>query len=108
MSNWGIDSTDDGGAVIACGTGTHCDEFENNEKLFSQCKADPRETWRSLLFRVDRNGKLIWEKTDSFLEEGDDWVPNTAGEYVFFTKDGRLATVLDLDFGFGLQISEPE
>ena len=56
---WGIDSTDDGGAVIACGTGTHCDEFENDEKLFAQCTTDPRETWRSLLFRVDRNGKEI-------------------------------------------------
>ena len=105
---WGIDSTWDGGAIMACGTGTHCDEFEDNERLYARCAADPREIWRSLLIKVDRQGKLVWYKTDSFIEEDDDWIPNTASEYVFFTKDGRIASVLDLDFGFGLQVLEPD
>ena len=29
---WGIDSTSDGGAIMVCGTGTYCDEFEDNER----------------------------------------------------------------------------
>ena len=97
---WGIDSTSDGGAIMACGTGTHCDEFEDNERQFAQCAADPREIWRSLLIKVDRRGNMVWYKTDSFIEENDDWIPNTASEYVLITKDGRIASVLDLDFGF--------
>ena len=105
---WGIDSTSDGGAIMACGTGTHCDEFEDNERQFAQCAADPREIWRSLLIKVDRQGNMVWYRTDSFIEEDDDWIPNTASEYVFTTKDGRIASVLDLDFGFGLQILDPE
>ena len=51
---------------------------------------------------------MVWHKTDSFIEEDDDWSPNTASEYVFITKDGRIASVLDLDFGFGLQILDLE
>ena len=51
---------------------------------------------------------MVWYRTDSFIEEDDDWIPNTASEYVFITKDGRIASVLDLDFGFGLQILDPE
>ena len=51
---------------------------------------------------------MVWQKTDSFIEEDDDWIPNTASEYVFITKDGRIASVLDLDFGFGLQILDPK
>tara|TARA_B100001093_G_scaffold475615_1_gene501310 strand:- start:431 stop:1852 length:1422 start_codon:yes stop_codon:yes gene_type:complete len=105
---WGIDSTSDGGAIMACGTGTHCDELKDNERPFAQCTADPREIWRSLLVKVDQQGNIVWYKTDSFIEENDDWIPNTASEYVFFTKDGRIASVLDLDFGFGLQILEPD
>ena len=105
---WGIDSTSDGGAIMACGTGTHCGEFEDNERQSAQCAADPREIWRSLLIKVDQQGNMVWYKTDSFIEEDDDWIPNTASEYVFITKDGRIALVLDLDFGFGLQILDPE
>tara|TARA_B100001093_G_scaffold303555_1_gene289493 strand:- start:12958 stop:14391 length:1434 start_codon:yes stop_codon:yes gene_type:complete len=105
---WGIDSTGDGGAIIACGTGTHCDEVEDNQKLFDQCTSDPRGIWRSLLIRVDNDGKLLWDKTDSFELEDDGRAPNTASEYVFFARDGRIVSLLDLDFGFGLQILEPE
>ena len=104
----GIDSTSDGGAIMACGTGTHCDEFEDNERQFAQCAADPREIWRSLLIKVDRQGNMNWYKTDSFIQENDDWILNTASEYVLITKNGRIASVLALDFGFGLQILEPE
>ena len=105
---WGGASTNDGGVIMVCGSGTHCDEFEDNERLFAQCTADPREIWRSLLIKVNKKGNMVWYKTDSFIEEENDWIPNTAGEYVFITKDGRIASVLDLDFGFGLQLLEPE
>ena len=109
---WGISSTLDGGAVMACGTGIEeCELFENNDELFNKCSNDPRTTWRSLLIRVDNNGKKIWEHLDSFTfpEEEDDFdVPSTASEYVFITKDNNIASVIDLGFGIGLQILESE
>ena len=103
---WGIESMNDGGAIMACGTGTHCDEFEENKKLFQQCIKDPRETWRSLLIRVNKRGELIWESADSFIEE--DEVITTASEYIISTYDGKLISVLDLAFGFGVQIIKLE
>ena len=60
---WGITSTLDGGGVMACGTGIEeCELFENNDELYNKCSNDPRTTWRSLLIRVDNNGKKIWVK----------------------------------------------
>ena len=92
---------------MACGTGMHCDEFEDNERLFAQ-DTYPREIWRSLLIKVDQKENVVWYKTDLFSEQDDDWISNTASEYIFITKDGRIASILDLDFSFGLQILEPE
>ena len=37
-------------------------------------------------------------------EEGDDDVPSTASEWAFITKNGELASVVDLAFGIGLEI----
>ena len=107
---WGISSTSDGGAVMACGTGIEeCEMFENDNKLYKQCSNDPRTTWRSLLIRVDKDGKQLWQHVDSFYfpgEESDYDVPSTASEYVFITSDNNIASVIDLGFGIGLQILE--
>ena len=76
---WGISSTLDGGAVMACGTGIEeCEIFENNDELYNKCSNDPRTTWRSLLIRVDNNGKKIWQHLDSFTfpEEEDEYDVN--------------------------------
>ena len=107
---WGISAISDGGAVIACGTGIEeCEMFENDNKLYEQCSNDPRTTWRSLLIRVDKNGKQLWQHVDSFAfpgEEDEFDVPSTASEYVFITSDDHIASVVDLGFGIGLQILE--
>ncbi len=101
---WGIESLNNGGAIMACGTGTHCDEFEENRELYNQCIKDPRETWRSLLLQVDEHGELVWESAESFVEENE--VITTASEYVIRSKEGNIISVLDLAFGFGIQIIE--
>ena len=101
---WGIESLNDGGAIMGCGTGTHCEEFEENREFYAQCIRDPRETWRSLLIRVDEYGKLIWQSVDSFVEENE--VITTASEYVIMSQEGKIISVLDLAFGFGLQLYE--
>ena len=107
---WGISSMSDGGAVMACGTGIEeCEVYKSDSKLFSQCSNDPRTTWRSLLIRVDKDGKKLWEHVDSFFfpgEENDFDVPSTASEYVFITNNNNIASVIDLGFGIGLQILE--
>ena len=107
---WGISAISDGGAVMACGTGIEeCEMFENDSKLYEQCSNDPRTTWRSLLIRVDKDGKKLWQHVDSFVfpgEEDEFDVPSTASEYVFITSDNRTASVVDLGFGIGLQILE--
>ena len=107
---WGISAISDGGAVMACGTGIEeCEMFENDNKLYKQCFNDPRTTWRSLLIRVDKNGKQLWQYVGSFVfpgEEDEFDVPSTASEYVFITSDNHIASVVDLGFGIGLQILE--
>ena len=81
-----------------------CDELKGN--LRNQCEEDPRTTWRSYLVRIDSEGKIIWEKTGSFTfngeEDGD--VPSAASEWVFITKNGEIASVVDLAFGIGLEL----
>ena len=44
--------------------------------------------------------------TNSFVFEGEDEedLPSTASEWVFTTKSGNLASVVDLSFGVGLEI----
>ena len=109
---WGISSLVNGGAVMACGTGIEdCEEFNNDAKLYSECKNDPRTTWRSLLIRVNKHGDKIWEKFGSFTfpgEEDDTDVPSTASEYVFITNEGNIVSVIDLSFGVGLEILKKE
>ncbi len=103
---WGITVLAGYDAVIACGTGIEgCDELQGN--LRNQCEEDPRTTWRSYLVRIDSEGKIIWEKTGSFTfpgEENEEDLPSTASEWVFITRNGEIASVVDLAFGIGLEL----
>ena len=90
---------------MACGTGIeHCEDLDQD--LTSVCESDPRSTWRSNLIHVDFSGNLIWQRTSSFVFEGEEEedLPSTASEWVFTTKSGNLASVVDLSFGVGLEI----
>ena len=57
-----------------------------------------------LLIRVDQNGELKWQMADSFIE--DNMTIPTASEYIIHTKNRKLISVLDLSFGFGVQLLE--
>ena len=101
---WGITEFKNG-LVLACGTGIeHCEDLDQD--LASVCENDPRTTWRSNLIHVDFSGNLIWQRATSFVFEGEDEedLPSTASEWVFRTKSGNLASVVDLSFGVGLEI----
>ena len=101
---WGITEFKNG-LVLACGTGIeHCEDLDQD--LTSVCENDPRTTWRSNLIHVDYSGNLIWQRASSFVFEGeeDEDIPSTASEWVFTTKSGNLASVVDLSFGIGLEI----
>ena len=49
-------------------------------------------------------GNLIWQRASSFAFDDDDNVPSTASEWVFTTRHGDLASVVDLDFGIGIEL----
>ena len=101
---WGITEFKNG-LVLACGTGIeHCEDL--GDDLMSVCENDPRNIWRSNLIHVDFSGNLIWQRASSFVFEGEDGedLPSTASEWVFTTKSGNLASVVDLSFGVGLEI----
>jgi len=66
----------------------------------------PCKTWRSLLIRVDEYGKLVWQNVDNFVKEKEDEVITTASEYVITSEEGKITSVLNLAFGFGLQLYE--
>ena len=103
---WGITEFKNG-LVLACGTGIeHCEDLDQD--LTSVCENDPRTTWRSNLIHVDFSGNLIWQRASSFVfeEEDEEDLPSTASEWVFKTKSGALASVVDLSFGVGLEILE--
>ena len=90
---------------MACGTGIEaCAGHTGSIK--KECESDPRLNWRSYLAKIDAEGILVWEVASSFSfpEEQSDDLPSTASEWVFTTKNGDLASVVDLDFGFGLEI----
>ena len=112
---WSIQSTEDGGAIMACGTGIEgCEPYPEDTELFAECIDDPRNTWRSMLLRVNQKGDLIWQRVDSyqFVEDNDggenEEVPSSASEYVIITNEGHIASITDLAFGIGLQLLEKE
>ena len=79
----------------------------NLRTIRSQCEEDPRTTWRSYLVRIDSKGEILWEKVGSFTFPGEEYetdVPSTASEWVFVNRDGKIASVVDLEFGFGLEL----
>ena len=103
---WGLQATDTGGAILACGTGIEgCDEYETGSAIKTECESDPRTKWRGLLIEIDGNGEQLWYRTDSyyFPEEPND-AAESASEYVIKTADGRYASVVDQGFGIGLMI----
>ena len=104
---WGIQPTDQGGAVIACGTGIEgCDEYESGSAIAKECQEDPRTKWRSLLIEVDETGEQLWSRTDSYLEEGSQESEESAAEHVIRTQKGSYAAVIDQGFGIGLIVLE--
>ena len=104
---WGIQTTDNGGAIMACGTGIEgCDEYEAGSALKSECQSDPRTKWRAMLVEVDQNGNEVWSRTDSFVFPGENEAAESASEYVFRTSSGGYASVIDQDFGIGLMVIE--
>jgi hypothetical protein len=98
---WGVQPTDDGGFILACGTGIEgCDEIEG--ELKNECESDPRSMWRSLLIKVDSDGEELWSRTDSFSMDGES--TETASEYIIKSDDGVYASVMDQGFGIGLMV----
>ena len=105
---WGVQPTDRGGVVIACGTGIEgCGEHVLNGRLRRECRRDPRTKWRALLIEVDASGEELWHRTDSYYFEGETEAAESASEYVVPARDGGFASVVDQDFGIGLMLLEP-
>jgi hypothetical protein len=100
---WGVQSTDDGGMVLACGTGIEgCDEYGLGSALRSECRSDPRTKWRSLILGIDGFGEQVWHRTDSYYFDEENEAAASASEYIIVTSNGTFASVIDQDFGIGL------
>ncbi len=86
---WGIKATEDGGCVIAAGTG--------DEYAYSDCDAGVcSDQWEAYVVKFDANGGLDWEETYSG-GPGDDW----AAEDIDLTSDGGAIVAIDnARFGF--------
>ena len=101
---WGVQATENGGSMLACGTGIEgCDEVEG--ALYNECTSDPRTMWRSLLIEIDSNGEELWSRTDSYLFDGQE-AAETASEYLIQGEEGSYASIMDQGFGIGLLILE--
>ena len=96
---WGIQSTDHGSVILACGTG-----IEDCVGHGISCRQDPRNKWRGFLMEIDSEGEQIWYRTDSYYFEGETEAAASASEYVIRTESGNYASVLDQDFGIGLML----
>ena len=105
---WGITGDDQGGMVVACGTGIEgCDELGPGSPLLSECKADPRTKWQGMLIGLDASGNQKWSRTDSFVFPGENEAAASASEYVIRTQSGGYASIVDQDFGIGLLLVNP-
>ena len=99
------------GYAAACGSGIEGCDIHGE----IPCESDPRTTWRGAVPRIDREGNLVWYRLDSFqalLEEGDPGpndVSESASEYIFEDKFGRIVSVTDEGMGgFGFLTYECE
>ena len=100
---WGVQSTSDGGMVVACGTGIEgCDEYGLASGLRSECRSDPRTKWRSLILGIDAFGEQVWHRTDSYYFDEENEAAASASEYIIASSSGTFASVIDQDFGIGL------
>lgn len=109
---WGAMATSDGGAVVSCGTGIegctsggaslcHC----KASNLQTECNADARKTWRSMVFKIDSNGNVLWSRVDNWKSGTSSADPATsASEYVFAMADGKIVSVNDEGFGIGVLV----
>ena len=91
---WGIQSTVDGGCVTVAGTG---DEYDN----YSECNDNVcSDIWSAYIIKYDSDGFIVWEKTFSPLDIGNenyDW----AAEDIDLTLDGGAIIAIDNgQFGF--------
>lgn len=106
---WGVQGTQDGGMVVACGTGIEgCGEYSTGSAIHTECMQDPRRTWRALLVKLDKNGNEVWHRVDSFLEPGETEAPDTASEYVSLKADGSVVSIVDQGFGIGVMVLEAQ
>ena len=106
---WGIQGLADGGVIVGCGTGIEGCDVVSDVALKAQCQKDPRRTWRGYVLRLDAEGDLLWQRVDSFVEEGaEDGVADAASEYVALLSDGGFLSVVDQGFGLGLLVLEGE
>jgi len=95
---WGIATTLEGNLALACGTG-----IEYCKGRPTKCKKDPRRNWRSLIIQVDPDGKVLWQRLDSFKQDGSNYNPgSSASEFVVATSDGGLFSTNDEVFGVGM------
>lgn len=106
---WSIAQAPQGGMVLGCGTGIEgCDPWPQGSDIRKECDADPRKTWRSLVVRLDNNGAVVWQRTDSFQAPGEDEVMSSASEFVARTGGGGWMSVVDEAFGIGIMVIAPE
>ena len=101
------DGTTHNGYVLACGTGIEgCPVFRHNFKpsLLSECRSDPRTTWRSLTVATDLDGEPVYVRQDSFLATDDSEMPSqtsAAAEWMIATSDGKHTVITDDAYGLG-------
>ena len=113
--SWGIQATDDGGMIVASGTGIEgCQPWQGTDanqtriSILNECQADPRNDWRGMITKFDQNGNMVWQRVDSFLSPEGDATVSSACEYVSITSDGKLLSVNDEAFGVGILVLEAE
>ena len=109
--SWGIQSTADGGMLVASGTGIEgCDPWQGSDSnqtriaILQECVADPRTDWRGMITKFDANGTQIWQRVDSFMPPDGGSASSSACEYVVLLSDGKILSVNDEAFGVGLLV----
>ncbi len=106
---WSITTAPNGGMLLGCGTGIEgCDLWAEGSAIRQECDADPRKTWRAFLTRLDKDGAVVWQRTDSFQPPNEDEVSSSASEFVSRTADGGWMSVVDEAFGIGIMVLTPE